>query len=66
MKQYLTTYVLIFIKTLLVLIATILAPIKGLLLVRGFRVFATDIISGGVLYHKIGASWVSQAITLVV
>ena len=47
MKQYLTTYVLIFLKTLLVLIATILAPIKGLLLVRGFRVFATDIISGG-------------------
>ena len=32
----------------------------------GFRVFATDIISVGVLYHKIGASWVSQAITLVV
>lgn len=33
MKQDLTTYVLIFLKTLLVLITTILAPIKGLLLV---------------------------------
>lgn len=32
----------------------------------GFRVFARDIIAGGMLYHKIGASWVSQAITLVV
>ena len=38
MKQDLTTYVLIFIKTLLVLIATILAPIKGLLLVTGMAV----------------------------
>lgn len=32
----------------------------------GFRVFATDIIAGGKLYHKIGASWVSQEIALVV
>lgn len=39
MKQDITTYVLIFIKTLLVLIATILTPIKGLLLVTGMAVF---------------------------
>ena len=38
MKQDLTTYVLIFLKTLLVLITTILAPIKGLLLVTGMAV----------------------------
>lgn len=38
MKQDLTTYVLIFLKTLLVLIATILTPIKGLLLVTGMAV----------------------------
>ena len=43
MKQDLTTYVLIFIKTLLVLIATILAPIKGLLLVTGMAVFLDTI-----------------------
>lgn len=39
MKQDITTYVLIFFKTLLVLIATILTPIKGLLLVTGMAVF---------------------------
>lgn len=39
MKQDLTTYVLIFLKTLFVFIATILAPIKGLLLVTGMAVF---------------------------
>jgi len=39
MKQDITTYVLIFIKTLLILIATILTPIKGLLLVTGMAVF---------------------------
>ena len=39
MKQDLTTYLIIFLKTLLVLIATILAPIKGLLLVTGMAVF---------------------------
>lgn len=39
MKQDLSTYILIFIKTLFVLIATILTPIKGLLLVTGFAVF---------------------------
>ena len=38
MKQDLTTYVLIFLKTLLVLITTILTPIKGLLLVTGMAV----------------------------
>lgn len=38
MKQDLTTYVLIFLKTLLVLMATILTPIKGLLLVTGMAV----------------------------
>lgn len=43
MKQDLTTYVLIFLKTLLVLIATILAPIKGLLLVTGMAVFLDTI-----------------------
>ena len=43
MKQDLTTYVLIFIKTLLVLIATILTPIKGLLLVTGMAVFLDTI-----------------------
>lgn len=43
MKQDLTTYVLIFIKTLLVLITTILAPIKGLLLVTGMAVFLDTI-----------------------
>ena len=43
MKQDLTTYVLIFLKTLLVLIATILAPIKGLLLVTGITVFLDTI-----------------------
>ena len=43
MKQDLTTYVIIFIKTLLVLIATILAPIKGLLLVTGMAVFLDTI-----------------------
>ena len=43
MKQDLTTYVLIFLKTLLVLITTILAPIKGLLLVTGMAVFLDTI-----------------------
>ena len=43
MKQDLTTYVLIFLKTLLVLIATILAPIKGLLLITGMAVFLDTI-----------------------
>lgn len=43
MKQDLTTYVLIFLKTLLVLIATILTPIKGLLLVTGMAVFLDTI-----------------------
>ena len=43
MKQDITTYVLIFLKTLLVLIATILAPIKGLLLVTGMAVFLDTI-----------------------
>ena len=43
MKQDLTTYVLIFLKTLLVLIATILAPIKGLLLVTVMAVFLDTI-----------------------
>jgi hypothetical protein len=43
MKQDLTTYVLIFLKTLVVLITTILAPIKGLLLVTGMAVFLDTI-----------------------
>lgn len=43
MKQDLITYALIFIKTLLVLIATILTPIKGLLLVTGVAVFLDTI-----------------------
>ena len=43
MKQDLTTYVLIFLKTLLVLIATILAPIKGLLIITGMAVFLDTI-----------------------
>lgn len=43
MKQDITTYVLIFIKTLIVLITTILAPIKGLLLVTGMAVFLDTI-----------------------
>lgn len=43
MKQDLTTYVIIFLKTLLVLITTILAPIKGLLLVTGMAVFLDTI-----------------------
>ena len=43
MKQDLTTYVLIFLKTLLVLIATILTPIKGLLLVTGMAVLLDTI-----------------------
>jgi len=43
MKQDLTTYVLIFLKTLLVLIATILTPIKGFLLVTGMAVFLDTI-----------------------
>jgi hypothetical protein len=43
MKQDLTTYAIIFLKTLLVLITTILAPIKGLLLVTGMAVFLDTI-----------------------
>ena len=39
MKQELNTYILVFLKTLFLLIATILTPIKGLLLVTGFAVF---------------------------
>lgn len=32
----------------------------------GFRVFAKDIIAGGLIYHKSGSSWFSQPITLVI
>ncbi len=43
MKQDLTTYVSIFIKTIFIATATILAPIKGLLLVTGLAVFLDTI-----------------------
>ena len=39
MKQNLNTYIFIFIKTLLITVATILAPIKGLLFLTGLAVF---------------------------
>lgn len=43
MKQDLSTYVLVFLKAVIILIATVLAPIKGLLFVTGFAVFLDTI-----------------------
>lgn len=61
MKQELNTYILVFLKTLFLLIATILTPIKGLLLVTGFAVFLDTLFA---IYTTIKLNgWVSYQST---
>lgn len=61
MKQDLSTYLLIFFKTLIILITTILTPIKGLLLVTGFAVFLDTLFA---IYTTIKLNgWVSYQST---